>query len=42
MTSSSTSFSGVACAAIVNGAKVEVEGTRQPDGSIVATVVEID
>lgn len=41
-TTSSTIFSGGACAAIVNGVKVEVEGARQADGSIVATVLELD
>ncbi len=30
------------CASIVNGTRVEVEGTRQANGSIVASEVEID
>jgi hypothetical protein len=41
-TTSSTIFSGGTCAAIVNGVKVEVEGTRQSDSSIVATILEFD
>ena len=30
------------CASIVNGTRVEVEGTRQANGSILASEVEID
>ena len=39
--SGTTTFSGVTCATLVDGATVEVEGTRQPDGSIVAASVEL-
>jgi hypothetical protein len=39
-TAATTTFSGVTCAALANGARVEVEGTRQADGSIVAASVE--
>ena len=41
-TSATTTFSGVTCTAIANGAKVEVEGTKQADGSIAASSVELD
>lgn len=40
-TTTSTSFSGVTCAALANGARVEVEGTKQADGSITAAAVEL-
>jgi hypothetical protein len=39
-TTSATRFDGQ-CTQIVNGAKVEVEGARQPDGSVLAGDVEI-
>jgi hypothetical protein len=39
-TTSSTTFTGVTCAMIANGARVEVEGTKQADGSITAASVE--
>ena len=42
MTDASTEFKGGACTAIANGTKVEVEGTRQADGSIKAKKVQID
>jgi len=40
-TNSSTIFSGVACTALANGAHVEIEGTKQADGSITAASVEL-
>ena len=36
-----TTFSGVTCATIANGAMVEIEGTTQADGSITAANVEL-
>jgi len=41
-TSATTTFRAVACAAIANGTKVEVEGTKQADGSIAASSVKRD
>ena len=41
-TSDSTTFSGVTCAALANGARVEVEGKKEADGSITAASVELD
>src|SRR4029079_15851432 len=41
VTNNSTKFQDP-CLRIANGSRVEVEGTRQTDGSIVATNVEID
>lgn len=41
-TSASTTFSGVACAALANGTAVEVEGTKQANGSIAAASVKRD
>jgi hypothetical protein len=42
-TSSTTSFRDGTCAdATANGAKIEVKGTRQTDGSILATRVELE
>jgi hypothetical protein len=41
-TNGSTTFTGVTCAALANGTKVEVEGTEQADGSITAASVELD
>lgn len=38
-TSSATAFEGVACAAVRNGTRVLVRGTRQANGSIAATLV---
>lgn len=40
-TTATTTFSGVTCATLANGAKVEVEGTKQADGSITAASVEL-
>jgi hypothetical protein len=40
-TNSSTTFNGVVCTALANGARVEVEGTKQADGSITAASVEL-
>ena len=41
-TTATTTFREIACAAIVNGTVVEVKGTRQADGSIVATRVSLE
>jgi len=41
-TNGSTQFKGATCAQIANGTKAEVSGTRQTDGSIVATKVNVD
>jgi hypothetical protein len=41
-TSETTRFEDIRCAAIQDGTEVEVTGTRQADGSITATKVEID
>lgn len=40
-TNSSTQFSGAGCRAVVVGAKVEIKGTRQPNGSILASRVKV-
>ena len=40
-TNASTVFTGVACAALANGVRVEIEGTKQADGSITAASVEL-
>jgi hypothetical protein len=40
-TAASTTFSGVTCATLANGMRVEVEGTRQANGSITAASVEL-
>jgi hypothetical protein len=40
--SSATTFKGVTCATLANGKTVEVKGTKQADGSIVAAKVELD
>jgi len=40
-TTATTAFAGVTCAALANGANVEVEGTKQADGSITAVSVEL-
>jgi len=39
-TTASTTFTGVTCETLANGTKVEVEGTKQADGSITAASVE--
>lgn len=39
-TTSTTAFDDITCARVVNGARVEVKGERQADGSIVASRVE--
>lgn len=41
-TTATTEFDDVLCSALANGAAVEIEGTRQTDGSIVATKVELE
>ena len=41
-TSAATDFDDVLCSQLANGAIVEVTGTRQADGSIVATKVELE
>jgi len=41
-TSAATDFDDVLCSALANGAVVEVEGTRQANGSILATKVELE
>ena len=41
-TSASTVFDDVLCSALANGAIVEIKGTRQADGWIVATKVELE
>ena len=41
-TSATTVFDDVTCATLVNGNRVEVHGTRQTDGSILATKVELE
>jgi hypothetical protein len=41
-TSASTTFSGVTCAALANGTEVEVEGTKQANGSIAAASVKLN
>jgi hypothetical protein len=40
-TNASTTFNGVACTALADGARVEVEGTKQADGSITAASIEL-
>jgi hypothetical protein len=40
-TNGSTTFTGVACSALLNGQRVEVEGTKQANGSITAASVEL-
>lgn len=39
---SSTRFQNIACSAIANGARLEVEGTLQTDGSVLAKKIEKD
>ncbi len=41
-TNGSTEFKDGSCASVANGKRVEVEGTRQADGTIMATEVELD
>jgi hypothetical protein len=41
-TNGDTKFDDVLCTALANDNTVEVKGTRQTDGSIVATKVEMD
>jgi Domain of unknown function (DUF5666) len=41
-TNSATKFQHGSCTSIANGTRVEVEGTRQADGTILATKVEIE
>ena len=41
-TSAATRFAGVSCATLANGVRVEIEGTRQGDGSVLATKVAVD
>lgn len=41
-TSASTRFVKSTCSQVTNGTKVEVDGTRQTDGSIKATTVQVD
>jgi hypothetical protein len=41
-TTATTTFGETTCAAVVNGVIVEVKGTRQADGSIVATRVSLE
>lgn len=40
-TNSATTFTGVTCTALANGARIEIEGTKQADGSITAASVEL-
>ena len=40
-TTATTVFSGVTCAALANGAHLEVEGTKQADGSLTAALVKL-
>ena len=41
-TTATTEFDNVLCSALANGAVVEIDGTPQTDGSIIATKVELD
>ena len=41
-TSATTEFKGAACAALVNGTKVEVKGTKQASGVVLASRVNAD
>ncbi len=41
-TNAATKFDGVLCTALANNAVVEVKGTKQTDGSILATKVELE
>jgi len=42
MTNASTKFDGVACTALATAGRLEVEGTKQSNGSVLATKVEKD
>ena len=42
VTNSATRFEDGSCATLQNGARVEVKGTRQSNGSVVARKVDID
>jgi hypothetical protein len=42
MTNSNTKFEDGSCAQVVNGARLEVEGTRQSNNTILAREIEID
>jgi hypothetical protein len=41
-TTATTEFDDVLCSALANGAVVEIDGTPQTDGSIIATKVELE
>ena len=41
-TNGTTQFASGSCSRIANGVRIEVDGTRQPDGLIVATKVAFD
>lgn len=41
-TSAATEFKGVTCAALANGTKVEVKGTKQSSGGVLASRVQAD
>jgi hypothetical protein len=41
-TTATTTFKGITCATVANGTVVEVEGTMQADGSVVATHVSLE
>jgi hypothetical protein len=41
-TNGSTAFNDTTCAALANGDRVEVKGTRQTDSSVLAARVEKD
>lgn len=41
VTSSKTEFGDTSCSALVNGSVVQVEGTKQTDGSVMASSVEL-
>lgn len=40
-TTATTSFTGVTCATLANGTRVEVEGTKQANGSMIAASIEL-
>jgi hypothetical protein len=42
VTNASTQFRDVSCTSLANGNSVEVKGTRQSNGSVLATRVEKD
>lgn len=41
-TTGSTQFKGAGCSAVKNGSSVEVKGTRQADGSVLANKIEVE